>query len=246
MITKTQKLSEGRTIHQFRGKTSNIYIIESDREDATFLIDCGMPSDTEVLLDTLNRLPELRRIVCTHFHVDHVAGWINLKKVFKNCEIWFHEKAKPFVLGRDRIPCPSFVDYIKILWPCMKEYGYYPKFGDLFNGGLYGTPLKKGFPLDRVEFFANESACGELPGFITIQTPGHRPDSVSFFDSDSGILVSGDFIVVIKDKLVNNSFVESRKDQEDSIDKIKQMKGIKFIYPGHGYCRPFNADELSV
>lgn len=242
MITKTQKLSGGRSIHQFRGKTSNIYIVEADREDATFLIDCGMPSDSEVLFDILNRLPELRRIVCTHFHVDHVAGWINLKKVFKNCEIWLHEKAKPFVIGRERIPCPSFVDYIKILRPCMKEYAYYPKFGDLFNGGLYGTPFKKGFPLDRVEFFANGQKV--LPGFITIQTPGHRPGSVSFFDPDSGILVSGDFIVVIKDKLVNNSFVASRKDQEDSINKIKQMKGIKFIYPGHGYCRPFNIGEL--
>lgn len=242
MITKTQKLSGDRAIHQFRGKTSNIYIVEANREDAAFLIDCGMPSDAEVLLDTLSRLPELRRIVCTHFHVDHVAGWINLKKVFKNCEIWLHEKAKPFVVGRKRIPYPSFVDYIKILWPCMKEYGYYPKLEDLSNGGLYGTPFKKGFPLDRVEFFANEQKA--LPGFITIQTPGHRPGSVSFFDPDSGILVSGDFIVVIQDKLVNNSFVASRKDQEDSICKIKQMKGIKFIYPGHGYCRAFNADEL--
>ena len=63
MITKTQKLSGDRIIHQFRGKTSNIYIVEADREDATFLIDCGMPSDSEVLFDTLSRLPELRRIV---------------------------------------------------------------------------------------------------------------------------------------------------------------------------------------
>ncbi|MDO9567316.1 MAG: MBL fold metallo-hydrolase [Candidatus Desulfaltia sp.] len=242
MITKTQKLSGDRTIHQFRGRTSNIYIIEDKRQNATFLIDCGMPSDMESLFNVLKPLPVLRRIVCTHFHVDHVAGWISLKKVFKNCEIWLHEKAKPFVVGRKRIPYPSFGDYIKILLPCMKEYGYYPKFGDLFNGGFYGTPFKKGFPLDRVEFFANEQKV--LPGFITIQTPGHRPCSVSFFDPDSGILVSGDFIVVIQDKLVNNSFVASRQDQENSIYKIKQIKGVKFIYPGHGYCRPFDVDKL--
>lgn len=108
--------------------------------------------------------------------------------------------------------------------------------------GYMARRLKKGFPMDRVEFFPNEQKV--LPGFITIQTPGHRPDSVSFFDPDSGILVSGDFIVVIKDKLVNNSFVASKKDQEDSIDKIKQINGIKFVYPGHGPCLPFNADEL--
>jgi len=242
MITKTQNLTHDRVIHQYRGKTSNIYIIEDKKQNATFLIDCGMPSDSKALIDILHPLQPLKRIVCTHFHVDHVSGWINLRRVFKDCQIRMHEKAKPFVTGKKRIPYPSLADYIKILLPCMKEYCYVPGFRDLYQGGLYGTPFKKGFPLDRVEFFSSRQDV--LPGFLTIHTPGHRPDSVSFFDQDSGILVSGDFIVVIKDKLVNNTFVASRKNQDNSINKIKNMQGIKHIYPGHGHCKPFNADML--
>lgn len=242
MITKTQNLTHDRVIRQYRGKTSNIYIIEDKRQNATFLIDCGMPSDSKALIDILHPLQPLKRIVCTHFHVDHVSGWINLRHVFRDCQIWIHEKAKPFVTGKKRIPYPSLADYIAILLPCIKEYGYCPGVKDLISGGLYGTPFKKGFPLDRLIFFSGKEEV--LPGFLTIPTPGHRPDSVSFFEPDSGILVTGDFIVVIKDKLVNNTFVASRKDQKDSIIKIKNMQGIKHIYPGHGYCRLFDINEL--
>jgi glyoxylase-like metal-dependent hydrolase (beta-lactamase superfamily II) len=240
MITPAQNLSDGRTIRQFKGKASNIYLIENNRQKSTFLVDCGMWSDKKALVEALRRMPPLKRVVCTHFHVDHVSGWTYLKAIFKECEIWFHEKARPFVMGDQRIPFPSYADYKNIIIPCMKASGYFPGPGDLFMGGLYGTPFKKGFPLDRLEYFANEQPV--LPGFKTIPTPGHRPDSVSFFDRESGILVSGDFLVVINGKLISNTFVANKKDQKDSIDKIKRLTGLRFIYPGHGKCVPFTRD----
>lgn len=241
MITNTQKLTDDRVIHQVKGKAGNIYILADNNHKAAFLVDCGMPSDADNLVETLSTLPPLKSIVCTHFHVDHASGWIRLKKVFKDCEIMFHEKAKPFVMGQKRIPYPALTDYFEILRPCMKESGYFPGFGDLFRGGIYGTPFKKGFPLDRVTFFTNDQQV--LPGFITIHTPGHRPDSVSFFDPNSGILISGDFLVVINGKVIVNTFVASQKDQEDSIKKIRKMEGIRLIYPGHGNCVPFSMNE---
>ena len=242
MIAHTQNLTGDRTICQFMGKASNIYIIEDNRQKATFFVDCGMWSDKEALVEALRCLPSLKRVVCTHFHVDHVSGWTYLKAIFKECEIWFHEKARPFVMGDQRIPFPSYADYKDIIIPCMRASGYFPGPGDLFMGGLYGTPFKKGFPLDRVKFFKNEQPV--LPGFETIPTPGHRPDSTSFFDRESGILVSGDFLVVINGKLISNTFVASKKDQKDSINKIKRINGLRFIYPGHGGCVPFLRDGL--
>ncbi|OQY12584.1 MAG: hypothetical protein B6I30_04550 [Desulfobacteraceae bacterium 4572_187] len=238
MIMHTQNLTGDRTIHRFMGKASNIYIIEDNRQKATFLVDCGMPSDKEGLVGALRSLLPLKRVVCTHFHVDHVSGWTYLKAIFKECEIWFHEKAKPFVMGDKRIPFPSYDDYKTIIIPCMKESGYFPGPGDFFMGGLYGTPFKKGFPLDRVAFFKNEQQV--LSGFKTIQTPGHRPESVSFFDQESGVLITGDFLMVINGKLISNTFVASKKDQKDSINKINRINGLRFIYPGHGKCVPFN------
>ena len=44
-------------------------------------------TDSKALIDMLHRLQPLKSIVCTQFHVDHVAGCINLKQLFTDCEI---------------------------------------------------------------------------------------------------------------------------------------------------------------
>jgi len=240
MIKHSLKLSQNRAIHQYWGRASNIYLIEDHKAKETLMIDCGLPSDVKGLIDVLDSMPPIKRVVCTHYHVDHAAGWIQLKEVFRDCDIWLHENARPFVTGHERIPYPSLKDWFTVLIPCMKEYSYFPDLAGLFRGGLYGTPFKKKFPEDRVHFFGNNQQI--LPGFDTIYTPGHRPDSVSFYEQDSGVFVSGDFLIVLNGVVVKNPFVTSQEDQDSSLSKIKQIKGITHIYPGHGICRPFSAD----
>lgn len=242
MITNSASLTGNRKIHQFRGKISNIYIVEDHNAGATFLIDCGMPSDIQTLIEVLKPLPPLKRIVCTHFHVDHVSGWLSLKKYQNDCEILFHEAARPFVLGHKRISFPSLNDYISIFIPCMRDYRYISAWQDIFKCGLYGTPFKKGFPLERVKFFTSQQTV--LPNFKTLHTPGHRPESVSFFDPDSGILATGDFLVVIGGKLLSNTYLSNPKDQQNSISKILRLKALRYIWPGHGFCKPFSVNEL--
>jgi glyoxylase-like metal-dependent hydrolase (beta-lactamase superfamily II) len=210
--------------------------------DATYLIDCGMPSDTQSLLKVLKDLPPLKRVVCTHFHVDHISGWVELKKTCRKAEIWFHEKAGSLVSGQRTIPFPGSRAFKEILIPCIQEYGYRPNLRDAFQGALFGSPFKKGFPEDRVRYFAGTEEV--LPGFTTLHTPGHRPDETSFWDPDSGIFISGDFIVVLGGKILPNTFVSSPDDQQASLEKIRQLKPLRFICPGHGHVRPFSAQDL--
>jgi len=242
MITHTQKLSGNRAIKQFRGKTSNIYIIEDYGEKVSYLIDCGMPSDVDSLLGALSPELPVKRIVCTHFHVDHISGWAALKELWKSCSIFFHENARPYVTGNKRIPAPAFSDIQGTLIPCMKEYGYFLNLKDLFSGVLYGTPFKKGFPPERVEYYKDKDPV--IPGFMTIHTPGHRPDSVSFLEPESGVFVSGDFLLVLGGNILVNKYVSSKKDQDESLRRISKMKEIRYLYPGHGVCRPFSPDFL--
>ena len=82
MIAHTLPLNNGRTLHQYRGRASNQYILEDHANGSTFLIDCGMPSDAPGLQNVLKSMPPLKQVVCTHFHVDHVSGWIQLKRSF--------------------------------------------------------------------------------------------------------------------------------------------------------------------
>ena len=129
MITCTLNLTNDRIVHQFRGRASNIYVIVDNRREASFLVDCGMPSDAKALTEILLRMPPLKRIVCTHFHVDHVSGWIHLKTIFKNCSLWFHENGTPWVMGRERIPFPSFGDLKKVLKNVQTINGYKKQYG---------------------------------------------------------------------------------------------------------------------
>ena len=174
MIRFQQELSPGKTLYQFWGRTSNCYLLVDTEMAATYLIDCGMPSDTPSLLKILKDQPPLKRVVCTHFHVDHISGWVQLKEVNPTCEIWFHEKARPLVTGIDSIPFPGSRAFKEILIPCMKMYEYWPSLGDTFHGALFGTPFKKGFPQKQVQYFTDTEEV--LPCFLTLSTPGHRPD----------------------------------------------------------------------
>jgi glyoxylase-like metal-dependent hydrolase (beta-lactamase superfamily II) len=124
----------------------------------------------------------------------------------------------------------------------MKEYGYFLNLKDILSGTLYGTPFKKGFPSERTEYFRENSDV--IPGFKSIHTPGHRPDSVSFLEPESGVFVSGDFLLVLGGNVLVNKYVSSKKDQDDSVRRISKLKEIRYLYPGHGVCRPFAPDSL--
>jgi glyoxylase-like metal-dependent hydrolase (beta-lactamase superfamily II) len=236
------QLSSNRSLHQYRGKTSNIYLLADSESNTSYMIDCGMPSDADGLIHTLSAFPPLQRVVCTHFHVDHISAWAALKKRFSGCDIWFHENAKPYVAGRSLVAMPGLKDIREILLPCMREYRYFPKTAELLHGFLPGTPFKRGFPQDRVRFFSSDQEV--LPGFSCIHTPGHTPDGVSFFEPNSGQFISGDFILVLHNKIKANTFLTNKDDQQNSLIRIRQLSGIKAICPGHGRCRPFSTNDI--
>ena len=244
MIAHTLPLNNGRTLHQYRGRASNQYILEDHGNAATFLIDCGMPSDAPGLKRILKGMPPLKHVVCTHFHVDHVSGWIELKQHFPTAGLWLNEKAHPLVKGSETIPLPGFKAWKEVLFPCMRESGFLPGWTDILKGGLYGTPFKKGFPEDRVHFFADSDDV--LPGFETLPTPGHRSDHVAYFNPEKGALICGDFLLVINNRMVPNSFLASAKDQTASLDTIRSTPGILSIWPGHGGVRPFDYQAVNA
>jgi glyoxylase-like metal-dependent hydrolase (beta-lactamase superfamily II) len=242
MIRFKQNLSAGRQFYQFWGKTSNCYLLVDRDEDATYLIDCGMPSDVPSLLKVLKEMPPLKRVVCTHFHVDHISGWIGLKQKYPGTDIWFHEKAGKLVSGQQTIPLPGYRAIKEILIPCMRMYGYRPNLRDIFQGARYGTFLKKGFPQDGVRFFTDGADI--LPGFLTLHTPGHRPDESSFLEPESGVFIAGDFLLVLAGKVFANTFVSSAADQQTSRNKIRQRREQFIVCPGHGECVPFSPQDI--
>ena len=236
MIVHSLALERGRTLHQYRGRASNQYLVEDRDAGSTFLIDCGMPSDAPGLVRALEGMPPLKRVVCTHFHVDHVSGCLQLKRRFTSAQSWLHRAAEPLVSGKTVVPLPGLRAVREVLLPCMRESGYRLSIRDLFNGGLYATPFKKGFPCDRLRFFTEKDEV--LPGFTVIPTPGHRPDHTSYLHANSGALVCGDFIIVIDGQARLNPFWSNASDQRESFERIKALAGVTSLWPGHGAVCP--------
>ena len=231
-------------IRQFKGQTSNMYLISYPEDNRTILVDCGLPGDIPQLLDfiRLNNIPPVEKVICTHFHVDHVAGWMELKKYYRSIFIFFHKEAIRLVSGTERMSMPYPSDFRNIMFPVMKENRYIPSLKDARDSIHLGTSLKSHFPMDRVSFFNSDDEV--IPGFQTIHTPGHRPESVSFYEPLSGAFISGDFIIVINDKVVVNTFVYDSKAQMESVKKVKKLENLIYLMPGHGNCMDFNENLL--
>jgi glyoxylase-like metal-dependent hydrolase (beta-lactamase superfamily II) len=231
-------------VRPFRGKHSNMYIVVYPESESTTLVDCGVPWDIPNLMDYIKKesLPPVKKVICTHFHVDHCSGWIELKKIFKSSFIYFHKKATPLVSGTEKMFTPELSDFKNIMLPVMKEYRNIPTIKQMMSTLHLGTTLKSKFPMDRTIFF--DSSENVLEGFETIHTPGHTPDSTSFYDPDSGVFISGDFVLNVNEKITVNTFVYDSKKQMESVEKVKKLENLIYLLPGHGEPRDFNEKML--
>lgn len=162
-------MSEGR---------SNCYLLTG--EDLT-LVDTGMPGDDKQILQgirELGRSPgELRHILITHAHMDHVGSVAALKKAGGGKVVASAGEAE-------------YIEGLKKTWTMGRE-------------GLGGM-LFKGMLFLLENFFAQyepaqvdiRCAGGELldifGGIRVIATPGHSPGSLSYYLPTRKILFTGD------------------------------------------------------
>ncbi|HSW60318.1 MAG TPA: MBL fold metallo-hydrolase [bacterium] len=244
-MEKIIKCCDGKAeVRQFKGTNSNIYLISYFDENRTVMVDCGLPWDAVHIIEFIkkNNLPPVEKVICTHFHVDHCSGWIELKEILKSPLIYFHVDATPFVTGTQTMDMPAFSDFKDIMIPVMKENQYMPELKEAIKTLYYGTTFKSRFPMERVSFFNSDDIV--IPGFQTIHTPGHRPESVSFYDPSSGVFISGDFIIVMNGRIVVNTFVYDSEKQMESFEKVKKLEDLMYLLPGHGEIKHFNEKLL--
>ena len=96
------KVAEG--IHRVDGvRVSNAYLVSAD--DGLLLVDTGIPGNAKRILAFVERLgrrpDELRTIVLTHWHIDHVGSVAGLKRL-TGAQVAIHELDAPVLAGRER------------------------------------------------------------------------------------------------------------------------------------------------
>ena len=136
------------------------------------LIDTGVWGTAPLLQDYLNQIgrspDEISMVLLTHAHPDHIGGCLAIKKA-SSALFYAHPADKPWIEDVER------------------QYRERPilNFFELVEGPVVvNQELKEG---DTISWDKGKT-------IRVLETPGHSPGSISFFDEEEGALFTGDAV----------------------------------------------------
>lgn len=217
------------TVHLACGEAVNWLLVTGDT--GVLLIDAGYPGDRDDVLASLRALgheaTDVRAIVLTHAHVDHLGS-----------AIWFAEQVGTPVYchadevghaRREYLEQASPVNVALRIWrPRWAAWSLHV----VRSGGLSRAGVPTARPLTA------EIAAG-LPGHpVPVPTPGHTGGHCSYVVD--GVLASGDALITGHPLLARGGpqllpavFSRSQADCVRSLESLAGL-GTELLAPGHG------------
>jgi glyoxylase-like metal-dependent hydrolase (beta-lactamase superfamily II) len=214
------KIVEG--VHWIEGVNGNCFLIVDN--DLT-LIDTGLPRSAKKIIkyisQELHRKPsELKTIVLTHHHVDHVGGARDLKNR-TSAMVAAHPEDAGFIDGTKRAPRPKggIGVLFKLLSPFMRA--------------------KK----VKVDLLLNEG--DSIAGLKVVHVPGHTPGSIALLDPARKVLFTGDALT-FRDGRVTPPPARFTTQPELAKRSIAKVKSLDFetMLAGHGEPLTPNASAI--
>jgi len=196
------------------GSNANSYLVQEGDGTLT-LVDASMQADGKRILEfitlKLNRKPsDVKMIVITHCHVDHVRGLAALKDA-TGARVAVHEADADFVSGKAPYP---------------------------MQGGAMGFAFKVMSPIFRTTPVEPDLRLKEgdtIGRLAVIHTPGHTPGSISLFDRQGRVLFVGDTARFLKGKLEGppRQFTPRMDQARASIERLSSLD-FDVMLSGHG------------
>jgi glyoxylase-like metal-dependent hydrolase (beta-lactamase superfamily II) len=176
---------------------NSIIIIDEDTGDAV-IIDPG--AEGKRLAEELEKF-NLRYILATHGHLDHIGQVGFLKEIFD--VPFFMNERDLFLINNDIFP--GFSQMIGA-YKC-PEPDRYIKENDLIEFGRFSLRV--------------------------IETPGHTPGSVCFYDEKNQFVITGD--TLFKGSIGRTDLPGGdMRQMENSLKKLMELPDETDVIPGHG------------
>lgn len=161
-------------LHLLRFPIGQAYLWRDD--DAVTLVDSGPPGFAPSIIEALDAIGPLTRIVLTHFHGDHTGSAAALRAA-TGAEVVAHRAEAALIRGEEPPPPPVLLDWERPLWERVGE-------PDL----LTGPPAH----VDRE--VTDGDALGFGGGALVLSVPGHTDGSLAVHLPAHGVLFTGDAI----------------------------------------------------
>jgi len=205
-------------IYTFTGLwAGRVYLIQDS--GGLTLIDAGLALAASKIIAQLAgagfQPTDVRRILITHGHLDHIGGLPALKKL-TGAQVIASRVERPFIQGEAPMPRPA----PQSLSPL----------GRLLQAGQSGpAPTPVDHVVDEGDTF--ETILG---GLEVLATPGHTPGHISFWQPERRILFCGD--VVMNMPRLRLPFAPFSTDMAQNRQSIKKLAALQpaVICFGHG------------
>jgi glyoxylase-like metal-dependent hydrolase (beta-lactamase superfamily II) len=194
-------------LHAFTGLIlGHVYLIGDD--DGLTIVDAGLGSATPKIVSQLRaagyRPGDVKRILVTHAHIDHVGGLPELSAA-TGAQVVCSTIEKPFTEGKQ---------------PLVRK------------GGKAGTTMK-GTPVDRM-VDDGEVLTEVLGGLHVVATPGHSPGQIAFWQPQLGVLICGDTMMNLFGlRLPFDAFTADMAEARRSVAKVARLEP-RVVCFGHG------------
>jgi glyoxylase-like metal-dependent hydrolase (beta-lactamase superfamily II) len=197
---------------------SHVYVIGDPASADLSLVDAGLTGKGDYKAASIAKLgvrpQDVKRIIMTHTHLDHIGCLAELQKAFPDAELWVHTLEADFLeKGDDR--AVYGMDMFKGM--CQMQFGLAP---DAFKFKVH-RKLEGGETLE----------IGNMVWDV-IHIPGHSMGGIALYEPIAKILIPGD--VIYADYAIGrfDLFGADAAQLKDSLERLSKID-VDILLPGH-------------
>ena len=206
-----------------------IHVVESE---PLTLIDAGLDTPEslaglESVLDGIGAAVEdIRRVVLTHYHRDHMGLVQTLRDRGADLEVWAHVEDAPMIEGFSLEVCTR----IEASGELLSEYGV-PRHVVGLQAEWLESWLRDEPPWCRPTRVDRLLRGGERISFKdfeleVIHAPGHTPGHILLHEPESRTLITGDHLMVGTMPTIDTHYVDGPPDPADPLGRRPRFHGL--------------------